>query len=195
MRKTISMVVMCLTLGMTTMMAQNKGEGSKRQNETPEQRINKQAMRMVDALSLDDKTGEQFITTYKNFKNDMFEVMKKYPRPERAPKAEGERSRKTDAEIEKEIKDQFAMSREILDVRERYYKEFRKFLNPRQIKKVYDMEREGMKKLGGPHQPMKAGRPDGPRGNQWQRRPGGNHQRPQGQNPEKGTTQIETQKK
>ena len=177
MKKIFSMIVLCLTLGMTTMMAQNKNEGHRDRNETPEQRINKQAMRMVDALSLDDKTGERFITTYKTFKNDIFEVMKKYPRPERTPKAEGEKSRKTDAEIEKEIKDQFAMSREILDVRERYYNEFRKFLNPRQIKKMYGMEREGMKKLGRPHGPFKAGKPN-QRGKQWQGRPGWYNQRP-----------------
>ena len=41
---------------------------------------------------------------------------------------------------------------------------------------------------------MKAGRPGGPRGNQWQGHHRGNHQRPQCQNPEKGTTQNETQK-
>ena len=186
------LAALCLTFGMTTMTAQNKDGKPER---TPEQRIDQQAMRMVDALSLDDKTAEKFVTTYKNFKNDMMEVMKKYPHAKHATNEEGEKARKTDTEIEKDIQDNFAKSREILDVRERYYKEFRKFLNPRQIKKMYGMEREGMKKLGGPRKPMKAGRPGGPRGNQWQGHHRGNHQRPQCQNPEKGTTQNETQKK
>ena len=169
------LAALCLTFGMTTMTAQNKDARPER---TPEQRINQQAMRMVDALSLDDKTAEKFVTTYKNFKNDMMEVMKKYPRAKHATNEEGEKARKTDAEIEKDIQDNFAKSREILDVRERYYKEFRKFLNPRQIQKMYSMERAGMKHLGGPHKPHRAGKPGPHRGGPWQGPRNGNNHRP-----------------
>ena len=32
----------------------------------------------------------------------------------------------------------FAQSRKVLDIREKYYDEFRKFLSPKQVQKVYD---------------------------------------------------------
>ncbi len=51
----------------------------------------------------------------------------------------------TDAEIEKQIKDQFAQSRKILDVREKYYNEFRKILSPKQIMKIYQTEKRVMR--------------------------------------------------
>ena len=53
----------------------------------------------------------------------------------------------TDAEIEKEIKDQFAQSRKILDVREKYYNEFRKILSPKQIMKIYQTEKRNANKF------------------------------------------------
>ena len=46
-----------------------------------------------------------------------------------------------DAEVEKSIQDRFAMSRKKLDLREKYYKEFRKFLSPRQVEKIYFKEK------------------------------------------------------
>ena len=53
----------------------------------------------------------------------------------------------TDAEIEKQIKDQFAQSRKILDVREKYYNEFRKILSPKQIMKIYQTEKSNANKF------------------------------------------------
>ena len=50
-------------------------------------------------------------------------------------------NRPTDAEVEQAIKARFAQSRKILDVREKYYNEFRKFLSPKQIQKMYNMEK------------------------------------------------------
>ena len=47
----------------------------------------------------------------------------------------------TDAEVEQAIKARFAQSRKILDIREEYYNEFRKFLSPKQIQKMYNMEK------------------------------------------------------
>ena len=39
----------------------------------------------------------------------------------------------TDAEVEQQIKGRFAQSRKILDVREKYYDEFRKILLPNRL--------------------------------------------------------------
>ena len=47
----------------------------------------------------------------------------------------------TDEQIEQRILDNFAQSRAILDVREQYYKEFRKILTPKQINKIFEDEK------------------------------------------------------
>ena len=57
------------------------------------------------------------------------------------------RKQLTDADIEKRILDGFTRSKKILEIRERYYKEFRSFLTPRQIEKIYSLERDGMQNL------------------------------------------------
>ena len=53
----------------------------------------------------------------------------------------------TDAEVERQIKGRFAQSRKILDVREKYYDEFRKILSPKQIMKIYRTEQNNADKL------------------------------------------------
>lgn len=53
----------------------------------------------------------------------------------------------TDAEVEQQIKGRFAQSRKILDVREKYYDEFRKILSPKQIMKIYRTEQNNANKL------------------------------------------------
>ncbi len=47
----------------------------------------------------------------------------------------------TDEQIEQRILDNFAQSRAILDAREQYYKEFRKFLTPSQINQIFEDEK------------------------------------------------------
>ena len=68
------------------------------------------------------------------------------------------RSTLTDAEVEQVIKARFAQSRKMLDIREKYYNEFRKFLSPKQIQKMYNMEKrigDKMRKEMGKRQGMK----------------------------------------
>lgn len=48
---------------------------------------------------------------------------------------------------EDRIKQRFAMSEKILDIRQKYYKEYSKFLTQTQIEKVYEQERRMMNRL------------------------------------------------
>ncbi len=108
-----------------------------------EQMTQRRAQAMADKLELDDATTAKFVETYKAYLKETHEVYAKYG-PKHNPKdmKKKDKQRKTDAEVEQEIMNQFAMSRALVDVREKYYKKFRTFLNPRQIKKVYAEERE-----------------------------------------------------
>jgi hypothetical protein len=44
----------------------------------------------------------------------------------------------TDAEVDKMMRDRFAQARKMLDIREKYYGEFRKLLSAKQVQKVFD---------------------------------------------------------
>jgi hypothetical protein len=72
----------------------------------------------------------------------------------------------TDAEVEKMIKKRFAQSRKMLDIREKYYDKFRKFLSPKQIQKVYEMDMKDTRRF---HNEMN--RRAGMRGHQKGHRP------------------------
>ena len=44
----------------------------------------------------------------------------------------------TDDEVDKMMRTRFAISRKMLDIREKYYNEFRKFMTPKQVQKIFD---------------------------------------------------------
>lgn len=110
--------------------------------------MEQQTMGMVEALALDDKTAVKFKEVYAKYKKEMQSVQRTFPRGERERKdSAAVRKLLTDAEIEQNIKDGFAKSRAVIDIREKYYKEFRTFLTPRQIQRMYEMEKREMEDL------------------------------------------------
>lgn len=54
---------------------------------------------------------------------------------------------KTDAEIDQMIQDNFAQSHKLLDIREKYYAKFHKILTPKQIMKIYQVEKNDVGKM------------------------------------------------
>ena len=125
-----------------------------------------QCNQVVKALLLDDATAAKFTPVYMQYLKELSESRisnsrklkaKETATPENVQKTEP-KSIPTDAEVEKAIKDRFAQSRKILDIREKYYNEFRKFLSPKQIQKMYNMEKrigDKMRKEMGKRQGMK----------------------------------------
>lgn len=108
-----------------------------------------QCNQVVKALLLDDATAAKFTPVYMQYLKELSESRvsnsrklkaKETATPENVQKTEP-KSIPTDAEVEKAIKDRFAQSRKILDIREKYYNEFRKILSPKQIMKIYQLER------------------------------------------------------
>lgn len=114
-----------------------------------------QCNQMVKALMLDDATAAKFTPVYMQYLKELSDSRISSPR---RPKVKGatvtQETQKTepkpiptDAEVEKAIKDRFAQSRKILDIREKYYNEFRKILSPKQIMKIYQLEKGNAHKL------------------------------------------------
>lgn len=172
--KYLVMLFVACVMSTQVMNAQNEGQKRGRKRMTLEQMTDFQANKIVQDLGLDDATAARFTDVYKKYMKEMDAVrtknFPKKPKGESDVKPEGGQPRPapTDAEVEKRIKENFAQSRKMLDIREKYYDEFRKFLSPKQIQKIYDQgqflkgkfhkemnRREGMKpKVGGQRPPM-----------------------------------------
>ena len=144
--------------------APSENGSAERVRPSREQIVDAQCARLVEELALDDATAAKFSPVFKDYKNDLFAVKKKYQPVKQSVEPGAAPERKTDAEIEKMILDKFAEGRELIDVRESYYSKFKAFLNPRQIQKIYEQEKKagaGMK-----HEQMarKGGAPGGMHG-------------------------------
>ena len=145
--KFIYVLLATLLIGSQTISAQNKDNKNNKQRPTPEQMIQRQANRMVTTLMLDDATAAKFTPVYEKYLKDLRECRMMNRRNNNAEATPATKPVLTDAEIEKQIKDQFAQSRKILDIREKYYNEFRKILSPKQIAKIYQTEKSNANKF------------------------------------------------
>lgn len=144
------MMVVAVLMGTQVMNAQQaKGKGSGKHGGkrlTMEQVVNMQAEKIVNELSLDDKTAAKFTDVYKKYMQEQNDVRKAFAKefPMREKVADGKggtefkMKKPTDAEVDKMMRERFKLSRKLLDVREKYYDEFRKFLSPKQVMKIYD---------------------------------------------------------
>ena len=112
------------------------GNGAAGNRKQAMQRIEQQVRHYSEVFELNEEQAQQFGTLYKAYNKQMRAIHDQY-RHERT--AEG--SMLTDEQIEQRILDNFAQSRAILDVREQYYKEFRKFLTPSQINQIFEDEK------------------------------------------------------
>ena len=120
----------------------------RQQRMSREQLAEKQAKHIAQELAFDEATTQQFIETFSAYQQEMWAL---------GPKHKDEPT--TDEEAEQAIKERFDRSQQILDLRQRYYEEYNKFLTPIQIQQVYKMERQIMNRLnkhrgkGKPHCP------------------------------------------
>lgn len=114
------------------------------QRPTPKQRISREQLAEVQAkhiaseLAFSDAVTEKFVKTYCNCQKEIWAL---------GPRQRPNRQGMSEQENEKLIKQRFAMSEKILDIRQKYYKEYSKFLTQTQIEKVYEQERKMMKRL------------------------------------------------
>ena len=167
------MLLVACFLGAQSLSAQNKEAGNRpRKRMSIEQLTERQANKLAEEMGLDDKTSARFKDVFRNYKMEMNDLWKKNMPKKPQAKSDGNKKspQLTDDEVDKMMRDKFKLSRKMLDVREKYYNEFRKFLNPKQVQKVYSQgemdrgkfhremnRRAGMKKPGeGGRQPMEA---------------------------------------
>ncbi len=129
------MVVMMMTVT-ANVCAQTPNQ---KQRLSREQLAEVQAKHIAHDLGLDDKTSSKFIDTYTQCQKEVWALG---PRPHHK---KGDVV--SDAQTEQMIKQRFEMSEKILDIRQKYYKKYSQFLTQLQIQRVYEIERQMMKRF------------------------------------------------
>lgn len=94
--------------------------------------IHMAALRIAESIQVPASDKEAFVTLYQNYKKESTAIM-----AVKAPQT-GE----PDQDAEAKILGDFAKSEKLLELRKKYYGEFRKILSPTQIQKMYDAERK-----------------------------------------------------
>ena len=166
-------LVAAFVMGTQVMNAQRHEQGKRPQGHrrmTIEQMTEMQANKIIGELGLDDKTAAKFTDVYKKYMMELNDLRKKNmpKKPDMKPEDGKATAMPTDAEVDKMMRNRFKQSRETLDIREKYYDEFRKFLSPKQVQKIYDQgqmnhgkffkemnRRAGMKPQGSHPMPQK----------------------------------------
>lgn len=124
----ISIVAICvMMLGNVSFAQSNNG-----QSQTREQLAETQAKHIATEMNMDKATAKKFTETYCQYQNELWAI--------RPAERQYRNRATTDEEAERIIKQRFEHSRKILDLREKYYGIYRKFLTPLQIQRVYNLE-------------------------------------------------------
>jgi hypothetical protein len=144
MKKYLFMVMAAVMMlgGSITVNAQVAQNGKERVRLTEDQIIQKRTEKMVQTLMLDDATSAKFTPIYSQYLKERLECRNMKPKHMGT-----DINTKTDAEVDKMIQDNFAQSHKILDIREKYYAKFHKFLTPKQIMKIYQVEKNDAGKM------------------------------------------------
>ena len=130
--------VLVLAVAMITFNVSTYAQKSERQRMTREQLAEAQAHFIANEMAMDDTTTKQFVETFCQFQKDIWALG---PRPKRYS------SHLSDKEAEQALNERFTHSQKILDLRKRYYLKYSKFLTPKQIERVYELERKMMNRL------------------------------------------------
>ena len=145
-------LVVLFTTGTMTAQAPKgkKSDATRTEQKRPDGKAHamEQAKAYVTEFGLNETQGKQFTDLYHAYNKKLHAIHQLY-RSDRP--AGGETL--TDEQIEKRILDNFAQSRAILDVREQYYKEFRKILTPKQINKIFEDEKARRAEMRGRPRP------------------------------------------
>ncbi len=170
MKKVMKLMTMVILMVATSLTASAQAKDSTaKQRMSREQLAEVQARHIAEQLALDDAKTKKFVETYGNYQKELWSMGPRRgegrPRPgnkgERGmkpkdkqdgqakaqPKERPQKKEMTDAETEKAIKERFEQSQKMLNLREKYYAEYSKFLTPKQIQRVYTLEKQMMQRL------------------------------------------------
>ena len=129
--------LLLLAVALTAFCGTVSAQSSKR-HLTREQLAEVQAKHIAKEMSMDEATSRRFIDTFCQFQREIWAL---------GPRPTPPRRQLTDEETGQALKARFAHSRKILDLRQKYYDIYREFLTQKQIRRVYELERQMMDRL------------------------------------------------
>lgn len=147
--------------------AQQQGKGK-----NPAAKADARSQHMAAILGLNDANTKRFVDLYAKYSAEVHAAQQKY-RKIRPQKGQGA-APLNDQQVKTNLENQFALSQAILDIRKKYYHEYVKFLTPRQIEHLYELEKKGAEHL----REMARKRQSG--GGKGYGKPGGGHGKPTG---------------
>lgn len=136
MKKIIKILV--LAVAIITFNVSTYAQKNEQQRMTREQLAEAQAHFIADKMEVNDTTTKLFVETFCQFQKDIWALGSR-------PKTDS--SHLSDKEAEQAMNERFAHSQKILDLRKKYYLKYSKFLTPKQIERVYELERRMMNRL------------------------------------------------
>ena len=97
-----------------------------------------QAAYIAKQLGFDEATTRRFVELYAKQQQEIWAL---------SPRDKATKEARTDAEAERAIKDYFERSEQLLSIHKKYYQEFRNFLTPQQIERIYKLDRRTIEDL------------------------------------------------
>ncbi len=147
MNKMISMMVIAIAM----LFSSNNtfAQSNNQQRLSREELAEKQARHIAHDLALDDATTQKYVATYCAYQKEVWAL---------GPRVKRHQSENaTEAEAEQANKARMEQSQKILDLREKYYKEYSKFLTQKQIERAYELEQQTMRRLARHHRQSTGG--------------------------------------
>ncbi len=147
-------ITVCMLAGQFLMNAQENRQGPAKEKPSMEEMVQRKADRMAMEMSLDDKTADKFRETYKEYLGEKAAARgngcdKGCMKESQEGRLKGKPAYISDAEVEKAIESRFDKrqkmldrDQKILDIDMKYYTKFKKFLTPKQVIKIYELERK-----------------------------------------------------
>lgn len=134
--------MMVIAIAMLFTSINMSAQSNNQQRMSREQLAEKQARHIVHELALDDATTQKYVTTYCAYQKEVWAL---------GPCVKRHQANATEAEAEQANKARMEQSQKILALREKYYKEYSKFLTQKQIERAYELEQQMMRRLARHH--------------------------------------------
>lgn len=142
MKKMLSFAICAIMMAVCSTAVQAQNNSSNQQRLSREELAEKQARHIAHELALDDATTQKYVATYKAYQQEVWAL---------GPRVRRQSDTATEAEAEQANRARMEQSQKILDLREKYYKEYSKFLTQRQIERAYELEQQVMRRLAHHH--------------------------------------------
>lgn len=101
---------------------------------------NARAEAIASSLNLSEDDADRFTKTYQAYQSELKECFSRYPKIRINEQS-------SDAQIDSVIRNQFAQSKAIIELRQKYYPIWQQFLTQRQIYAMYNAERHLKKRM------------------------------------------------